>query len=160
MTTLRIFLVCTLSVSLFAADDPFVGIWKFEPDSSKAQPGAPHPMMGTVQVEPSGRGLKSTTSTADTSGVTNGFTFDCPLDGTTCKVTTAIPAAGTLTVDTISLRRTDERTITATATKKGKIVYTDQRVVSADGKTMTVTRQGVTQKGTNYRSTITLVRLR
>jgi hypothetical protein len=42
--------------------------------------------------------------------------------------------------------------------KYGKLVYTDKRVVSADGKTLTVTRKGTTPEGKKYESTIVLVR--
>jgi hypothetical protein len=63
-------------------------------------------------------------------------------------------------VDTITLKRIDPNIIMATGTKNGKVVYSDRRVVSADGKTMTVVRDGTTPKGKKYASTLVLDRLR
>jgi hypothetical protein len=61
-------------------------------------------------------------------------------------------------VDTISLKRIDDHTIAATGTHKGKLVYNDRRIISADGETMTVTRDGTTPEGKKYRSTLVLLR--
>jgi hypothetical protein len=62
-------------------------------------------------------------------------------------------------VDTITLKRVDPNIIMATGAKNGKPVYSDRRVVSADGKTMTVVRDGTTREGKKYESTIVLERL-
>jgi hypothetical protein len=143
---------------LCAAGDPFVGIWKLDSERSKFIQGDPSIMLATMQIEPLGNGLKSTASGANGEGFASDFTFTCSLDGTPCKILASMPLRGSNAVDTISLKRIDARTIAATGTFGGKLVYNDRRVVSADGNIMTVTRDGTTPEGKKYRSTLVLLR--
>jgi hypothetical protein len=158
MTALKLQIVWLLAPLLCAAGDPFVGIWKLDSGRSKFTTGDPSIMLGTMQIETQGNGLKSTASGANGEGFASDFTFTCSLDGTPCKILASMPLRGANAVDTISLRRIDDHTITATGTNKGKPVYNDRRVVSADGNTMTVTRDGTTPDGKKYRSTLVLLR--
>ena len=161
MNTARLTILCTLTLSLLAATDPFVGTWKLNTKRSKFAPGAPSFILGAIQIESAGNGLKSTASGADGQGISSDFTFSCQLDGTPCTVTPAtIPMRSISAVDTITLKRIDPNIIMATGTKNGKPVYSDRRAVSADGKTMTVVRDGTTPVGKKYESTIVLERLR
>jgi hypothetical protein len=157
MKIARRIVLFTLTVSLFAGADPFVGTWKLNPELSKFQKGAPGFFFATMQIESAGSGLKSSASAADGEGIASDFTFNCQLDGTPCRVTASLKSRSV--VDTTTLRRLDANTIVATGTKNGKVVYTDRRVVSADGKTMTVARYGTTPAGKPYESTIVLERL-
>jgi hypothetical protein len=141
-----------MALPLFAADSAFVGTWKLNVDRSKFEPG-PAMLFATVLIESSGKGLKTTASNADGKGVASDLMFDSPLDGTSS------PVSGSPVMDMISLQRMDDHTIAATATKEGKLVYADRRVVSADGQTLTITRDGTTPDGKKYRSTIILERL-
>jgi hypothetical protein len=160
MNTAKLTILCTLTLSLCAAADPFVGTWKLNTNRSKFAPGAPSFILATVQIEPAGNGLKSTASGADGQGIAGDFTFSCQLDGTPCKVTPAVsPMRGVSAVDTITLKRSDPNIMVATGTKNGKPVYYDRRIISADGGTMTITRDGTTPKGKTYESTIVLERL-
>ena len=152
--------LCALALSLFAAADPFVGIWKLNTHRSKFPPYAPSFFFATIQIESAGTGLKSTASGADSEGFANGFTFTCKFDGTSCKVTPATPLRGASAVDTINLKRVNPNTIIATGVRNGKPVYSDRRVVSPDGKTMTVVRDGTTPEGKKYESIIVLERFR
>ena len=162
MTTARLALLCTLtSSSLLAAADPFVGTWKLNTNKSKFAPGAPSFFSATIQIESAGKGLKSSASGADGKGLGNDLTFSCQLDGTPCKVTqTTVVLRSESAVDTITLKRIDPNTILATGTREGKLVYSDRRVVAADGKTMTVVRDGTTPAGQKYENTIVLDRFR
>ena len=160
MKTARWILLCALALSLFAATDPFVGTWKLNTHRSKFPPGAPGFFFATVLIETSGAGLKSTASGADGEGIASSFTFSCPIDGTPCNVASSSPLRNDSAVDTISLERVDPNTIIATGARKGKQVYFDRRTVSADGKTMTVVREGTTPAGKKYETTIVLERLR
>ena len=160
MKTARTTLLCTLTLLLMAAADPFVGTWRLNIDRSKFTPGAPRFILATIQIDLTSTGLKSTAATADGQGISSDFTFNCQLDGTPCKVTPAtVPMRSESAVDTITLKRVDPNIIVATGTKSGKPVYSDRRVVSADGKTMTVVRDGTTPTGKQYRSTFLLERL-
>jgi len=156
----RLLFVCMPALLLSAAGDPFVGTWKLDAYRSKFAIGEPRFMFATMKIESSGTGLKSTASAADGEGVASDFTFNCSLDGTPCNIVAAIPMRGVSAVDAISLKRVDDHTIAATGFRNRKIVYEDQRVVSADGKTMSVTRKGMTPEGKKYESTLLLERIR
>jgi hypothetical protein len=150
----------TFTLLLPAAADPFVGTWKLNKDRSTFAPDAPGFILATILVESAGSGLKSTASSADGKGIVSDFTFSCALDGTPCKVTAAtLPMRSASAVDTITLKRVDANTIVATGTKSGKPVYSDRRIASADGKTMTVVRHGTTADGKKYESTFVLDRI-
>ena len=159
MRTARLTILCMLALALWSATDPFVGTWKLSVSRSKFAPGAPSFILGAIQIEPAANGLKSTASGADGRGISSDLTFSCQLDGTPCAVTSSAPSRSQTAVDTITLKRVDKNIIVATGTKNGKPVYSDRRVVSANGKTMTVVRDGVTPDGTKYESTIILERL-
>ena len=160
MRKIRFQVFWILASFLYAGSDSFVGLWKLDSHKSKFERGDPSFMFAAMQIESDGAGLKSTATASDGQGLASNFTFNCPLDGTPCKVIAALPMRGVSAVDTISLRLVDDHTIRATGFNGGKLVYTDQRVVSADGKTMTVARKGFTPQGKEYQSTIVLVRSR
>ena len=161
MKTTRLTVLYTLALSLLAATDPFVGTWKLVPSRSRFEPGAPSFFLATIQIEAAGTGLKSTASAADGQGIVSDLTFTCHLDETPCKVTPATsPMRSESAVDTVTMKRVDQNTIMATGTKDGKPVYSDRRVVSANGKTMTVIRNGTTPAGKKYANTIVLERIR
>jgi hypothetical protein len=161
MNIARPALLCALTSFLLAATDPFVGTWKLNVSKSKFAPDAPRFFLATIQIESAGNKLKSTASAADGQGIVSDFTFSCELDGTPCTVTPAtLPMRSASAVDTITLKRIDSNTIVATGTKNGKPIYSDRRVVSVDGRTMTAVRDGTTPEGKKYKSTIVLNRSR
>jgi hypothetical protein len=55
--------------------------------------------------------------------------------------------SGNPNADTISLKRVDDTTVEATTRKAGKIATTGKRVVSKDGKVMTITSKGTDAAG-------------
>jgi hypothetical protein len=57
------------------------------------------------------------------------------------------PVTGSETFDMIALKRINDRTTEATLKKSGKVVSTARRVVSKDGKTLTLTITGTNAKG-------------
>ena len=57
------------------------------------------------------------------------------------------PLTGSAVADTVSLKRIDARTTDRTDKKGGKVVQTLKRVVSQNGKTMTVTVKGTNAQG-------------
>ena len=156
----RLPVLCLLALTLCAGDDPFAGTWKLDSDKSKFKLGAPKIMFGAIQIETGNGFLKSTASGSDNEGFVSDFTFNCALDGTPCSVVAATPMKGAWAVDTIALKRINDRTINATGTKDGKLVYVDTRTVSADGATLTVQRNGTTPDGKKYESTLVLIKTR
>ncbi len=159
MKIARRIVLFALTLSLLAAVDPFVGVWKLNAERSKFQQGAPAFFFATMQIEAAGSGLKSSASAADSEGFASDLTFSCQLDGTPCKVTTSTSLRSASSVDTVSLKRVDANTIVATGTRNSKLVYKDKRAISADGKTMTVVRDGTTPDGKSYENIIVLDRL-
>ncbi len=57
------------------------------------------------------------------------------------------PLTGSQIADTVSLKRSNARTTVRTDKKGGKVAQTLRRVVSKDGKTMTVTTKGTNAQG-------------
>ena len=61
---------------------------------------------------------------------------------------------GSADVDMIALKRVDASTVQITQKKAGKVVITGTRVVSKDGKVMTVTAKGTNAKGQKVNSVL------
>lgn len=57
------------------------------------------------------------------------------------------PMTGSPDADTLAVSRTNASTATFTQKRAGKVVITGTRVISGDGKTMTVTSKGTNAKG-------------
>jgi len=140
--------IVIFAVASFAAESPFVGTWKVNVAKSKFTPGGPSLKSATVKTEADGAGLKSTVEAVDGNDRPINYVATTPLDGKPGTVT------GSATVDSMSAKRVNDHTMTVTATKDGKTVYTDRRTVSKDGKTLTVRRSGVLPDGKKYESTI------
>lgn len=139
-------MVCMLSVAAFAAESPFVGTWKLNAAKSKLAGSSIGPN-GTVHIETADNGLKASVDATDPKGQPLKFSYQAPLDGTDGVVT------GNPNQDAVSLKRVNDHTLTAVGKKDGKVLWTDRRVVSADGKTMTLTRNGTDPDGKKYHAT-------
>jgi len=130
------------AVALFAADSPFVGTWKLNAAQSKLEGSG----MGqaTVRIESDSNGLKGSVEGADPQGQPITYSYQLPLDGTDGTFT------GNANVDAVSAKRVNDNTLNVTGKKSGNVVWTDRRVVSSDGKTMTLTRDGTNPQGQKY----------
>ena len=125
------------------ASDPRIGTWKLNVAKSKYSPG-PAPQSLTVKVEPSGQGGEKVTAefvNADGTRTTVQYT-EANFDGKDYPLTGSQFGA-----DTVSLKRIDTRTTERTDKKGSTVVQTLRRVVSQDGKTMTVTTKGTNAQG-------------
>ena len=122
------------------ATDARIGTWKLNVAKSKYSPGPP-PKSLTVKVEPSGQGEKVTTEGVNAEGARTATSYTANFDGKDN------PLTGSPIADTVSLKRIDARTTERTDKKGGKVVQVLTRVVSADGKTMTVTLKGTNAQG-------------
>jgi hypothetical protein len=124
----------------FAADDASVmGTWKLNEAKSKIGAGAPK--NNKVVYEPAGDSIKVTVEgvAADGSATHNEWTGK--FDGKD------YPLTGDPSADTRSYKKVNARTLELTNKKDGKAVVTGKIVVSADGKTRTVTISGTDAKG-------------
>jgi hypothetical protein len=122
------------------ASDPRIGTWKLNAAKSKFNPG-PAPQSLTVKVEPSGKGEKVTAETVSADGTRTTTVYTAAFDGKD------YPLTGSPTADMVSLKRIDARTTDRTDKKGDKVATSLRRVVSQDGKTMTVTTKGTDAQG-------------
>lgn len=122
------------------ATDPASGTWELNLAKSKFSPGPP-PKSLTRTFEVTGADVKYTLKGIDAEGKPTLQQFTAKYDGKDYPVT------GSPDFDAISLRRVNAVTAKATLKKGGKVVQTTRRVVSKDGKTLTLSTKGTNAKG-------------
>jgi hypothetical protein len=120
--------------------DPFVGSWRLNVAKSKYSPG-PTPKSVTSTYEAAGQGYKVSVKNELPSGTLQ-YSYTTNLDGKDSPVTGNNPNA-----DTLAVRRIDAQTLESVGKKGGKVTVTQRNVISADGKTRTVTTTGVDPQG-------------
>jgi hypothetical protein len=130
-------------VASFAAE-PQMGTWKLNESKSKITPGTlknTHVvysnMLGQVKVKSDGIGADGNPVHIEWSGKFDGKDY---------------PVTGDPNSESRSYTKVNDRTLTTTAKKNGKVTVTGQIVVSADGKSRTVTINGTTPKGKKFRN--------
>jgi hypothetical protein len=128
-----------VAAALLAAQDPRVGTWNLNVEKSKYSPG-PAPKSQVLTIEAAGDAEKVTSEMVTAAGKTS-TTYTAPYDGK------PHPIKGSETADSVTLKRIDSHTTERVDSKAGKPVTTYHRVVSKDGKTMTVTIKGTDVKG-------------
>jgi hypothetical protein len=116
------------------------GTWKLNVTKSTYTPGPP-PKSATITFEENGDGIKRTGGSVDAQGKTTPFEYTAKYDGKD------YPVAGPDWNDAIALKRIDDQTAESTLKKSGKAVGNARRVVSKDGKVMTLTITATNSKG-------------
>jgi hypothetical protein len=134
-------------LSNFAQADPIIGTWKLNLAKSKYSPGPP-PKSQTVTYEAVGQGVKVTVKGTDAEGKPIDTQSTANFDGKDYPVT------GNPGWDTIARKRIDAYKMEITRKKAGKVVSTATSVVSKDGKTRTLTENGVNAKGEKISNTL------
>jgi len=133
--------LCTGFVLLSAqTTNPRIGTWQNNIAKSKYDPG-PAPKSQTLKIEAAGEGEKVTSETVSADGSKTTSEYTANYDGK------PYPIKGSLTADTVALKRVDSHTTERADSRGGKTVQTFTRVVSKDGKTMTVTVKGTNAQG-------------
>jgi hypothetical protein len=122
------------------AADPASGTWELNLAKSKFSPG-PAPKSLTRTYEVTGGVIKYSLNGTDADGKPTSMQYTAKSDGKDYPVT------GSKDFDAISLRQVDASTMEATLKKGGKAVQTSTRVLSKDGKTLTLTTKGTNAKG-------------
>lgn len=125
------------AVTVAQSTNPLVGTWKLNVEKSKAPFKS-----GTSVIEAAGSGIKFTVDLVGTDGTKSHWGFTGNLDGKDVPVTGDSPYG-----DTVSVTRTNDRTIQIAGKYKGKPTTTHVITVSADGKTRTSTAKGVDKHG-------------
>ena len=132
--------VMALTTVVIAADNN-VGTWKLNLAKSKYRPG-PAPKSQTLKIEAWGDdGLKYVADGVGADGKPTHAEFQAKYDGKD------YPFKGNPDADMLSYKRIDANTLEATTTLKGKNTTAIKVVVSADGKTRTVTQTGTNAQG-------------
>ena len=140
LAALSIACVALYTVSSWAQTkpaDPWVGTWKTDVAKSKYSPGPTPTAPGTVTIERSGTGMKTTIDGTDPQGKPIRTETVWAFDGKDNPVKGA-PAPNT----TAAYKRIDDHTFEVTTKVDGKPTVTTRVVVSADGKTLTATQTG------------------
>jgi hypothetical protein len=123
-----------------AQSDSFVGTWRLNVAKSTYSPG-PAPKSITTIYEAAGKGYKVAVTNESATGKTQ-YGYTTNLDGKESPVTGTNPNA-----DTLTAKRIDARTLEVVSRKGGKVTVTQRNVLSADGKTRTVTTTGTDAQG-------------
>jgi hypothetical protein len=132
--------VMGLTTVVIAADNN-VGTWKLNLAKSKYSPG-PAPKSQTLKIEAWGDdGLKYTADGVGADGKPTHAEFQAKYDGKDYSF------KGNPDADMLSYKRIDANTLEATTKLNGKSTIAANVVVSADGKTRTVTQTGTNAQG-------------
>jgi len=123
-----------------ASSNPELGTWQLNLAKSTFRPG-PAPTRETRTYESAGDGVKFTQRGVAADGRQTLVEFTARYDGK------SYPLTGSPSVDSVAFTLVDGHRVDAVETKDGKKIFDIQRVISADGRTMTVTSKGTTLQG-------------
>ena len=142
-------MVLTLALCFFAAAVCFAadlqtGTWKLNEAKSKLVPAVAK--NNTVVVAAAGDDIKVTVDGTDNDGKPVHNEWTGKFDGKDYPVT-GDPAS-----DTRAYKQINDRTLDLTVKKGGKVTVTGRIVVSADGKTRTVTTSGTDPQGKKFKN--------
>jgi hypothetical protein len=129
---------CLAGVTMFAADQQ-IGSWKLNEAKSKLNPGGTKNTM--VVYEAAGDNVKVTVEGTTPDGKAFKSTWTGKYDGKDYPVT------GDPMSDARSYTKVDDRTLTFSGKKDGKVTISGKIVVAADGKSRTVTSSATDTKG-------------
>jgi hypothetical protein len=143
-TTILTLLVCFVAGAMCFASDVNMGTWKLNDAKSKIAPG-----MGkndTVVYEAAGDNVKVTVDGTDSDGKPTHNEWTGAFDGKDYPVT------GDSTSDMRSYKRVNDHTLALTDKKDGKVTFMGRIMVSADGKSRTVTLTQTDSMGKKMKS--------
>jgi hypothetical protein len=148
MKTRNILLIaalCLLGTALCVAQNANMGSWKLNDAKSKMAPGSP--VNTTVVYEAAGDSVKVTTDGTGSDGKPAHSEWTGKFDGKDYPVT------GDPSADTRAYTKVNDQTLSLTNKKDGKVTVSGRAVVSADGKTRTVTLDRTDEAGKKVTST-------
>ena len=138
-------LLCFVGAAVCFADDPQIGTWKLNEAKSKIAAGSPK--FTTVVYEAAGDSVKVTVDGTDGTGKPAHSEWTGKYDGQDYPVT------GDPSADMRSYKKVNDHTLAFTNKKGDKVTISGRGVVSADGKTRTVTINGTDSDGKKFTST-------
>ena len=140
MVSLAAVCALVLSSSVALAADNWLGTWKVDLAKSKYSPG-PAPKSYTLMFEETPDGIRLTSDGVLADDSAHHATYVSKFDGKD------VPWEGNPDADVAAPKKIDDNSYMNTWKKGGKTTMTAKVVVSADGKTLTVTQTGIDAKG-------------
>jgi hypothetical protein len=137
--------MCFVGLTLCFAEDANMGTWKLNEAKSKLSAGSTRNI--TVFYEAAAENVKVTIDGVDADGKPTYNEWTGKFDGKD------YPVIGDPNEDTRSYKKIDDHTLELTLKKGGKVTTTGRIVVSADGKSRTVTTSGTDSKGKKFQNT-------
>jgi len=131
--------LCFIAAAVSFASSPNMGTWKLNEAKSKIPAMAPK--NNTVVYEAEGGNVKVTVDGTDGAGKPSHNEWTGKFDGKD------YPLTGDPSANTRSYKKVDDRTTELTNKKDGKVTATGRIVISADGKSRTVTVSGTDPSG-------------
>lgn len=144
-TIVMALVLCLVGAAVCFAQDAQMGTWKLNEAKSKFAPGVTK--NNRVVVEATGYNVTVTVDGTDKDGKATHNDWTGKFDGKD------YPVAGDPNSDARSLTKIDDHTLGLNVKKGGKTTMTGRIVVSADGKSRTVTTSGTDAKGKKVSST-------
>jgi hypothetical protein len=136
---------CMVGLTLCFAENAHMGTWKLNEAKSKLSAGLPKNT--TVSYEAVGDKIKATVDGVDGKGNPTHNEWTGKFDGKDYPVT------GDPNSDARAYKTVDARTLDLTVKKDGKVTMTGKIVVSANGKSRTLTASGTDSAGKKITST-------
>jgi hypothetical protein len=136
---------CLLAGGACYAADPQMGTWKLNEAKSKFTAGTTKNTM--VTYEAAGDQVKVTVNGVNAKGASTHNQWTGRYDGKNYPVT------GDSNSDARSYKKINDRTLELTIWNHGRVTGTGRIVLSADGKSRTVTTSGTDAKGKSFKST-------
>ena len=136
---------CFVGLTLCFAEDAHMGVWKLNEAKSKVGPRAPKNT--TVVYEAAGENMKVTVDGVDRDGKPTHNEWTGKFDGKD------YPVSGDPNSDARSYAKINDNMLGFNAKKGGKVTASGRIVVSADGRSRTVTVRGTGPTGKKFKST-------
>lgn len=133
-------LICALLLALAEVADPVVGTWVLVHAKSSFSSGKPVREQTRVY-EQTPKGIAFTLTGISADGRPMRVECVAPYDGKD------YPLKGSPSTNSVAFTRIDRYTVEAVEKRDGKPLFHVRRVVSADGRTMTVTSDGTNASG-------------
>jgi hypothetical protein len=128
-----VIVVAVLVTAAAASSDPFIGKWILNPQQSKYPPGE-CPKRMVIEMDATGQGIRYRSEAVYANGGTTHSQYAAEYNG---KPVLVLGNNGMLLP--VSLKRLDSHTVVASYFKSFEVVATSRRVVSHDGRRMTIT---------------------
>ena len=137
-------LLCLIAATVGVAQTAHMGTWKLNEAKSKIPAGANK--NHTVVYEAAGDSIKIIVDGTDAAGNAAHNEWTGKFDGQD------YPLSGDPSADSRAYRRVGARTLAMTIKKDGKVIITGRIIITANGKSRTVTTTGTDPQGKKFRT--------